>query len=652
LYDLADETQIQDGLYFSDDGGLNFTKVYDFDPLSWCNQWGSFPPFDVDKLAAANGLSLTSQFVIRFQQHDEHDFRGSPNIDGFYIDNVVVREPETEYAILPFEDGFESGEFKKAWSWSHPDSTVLNMSEIKPTGQVGITPNTKFEGQYGAFMGKVCDDNFVTNALDLHLNLSGQTQVELSFMLYDLADETQIQDGLYFSDDGGLNFTKVYDFDPSNYANSFQSYAINIGELVKSAGLSLSDSSVIRFQQHDEHDFRGSPNIDGFYIDNVKVQNTKLPFITSFSPGIAPVGREITITGINMNTVTEVTFAGADPVAGQALDSATLLVVVPANAQTGKISVTNEEGTTTSENSFVISDEEVAAPYNLIAESVSCFITLNWQDTTNNETGFIVERRLVDSTNFEPIATLGANSSSYADEAKALQNGAEYFYRVRAFSPLGNSVYSNDTSAIAIVSDVCGSEGETVPTAPTGLEANKTGAVDETEITLTWTNTANNASGVRVYRKREESGTYKEVAILGANEDTYVDLGLAFDVTYYYYVLAYNSAGESSRSNEDFDIAGNKVLSISDDLADVSELLRLYPNPAQNTLQFKLKNEQYGAVQLRVMNTLGQVQLNQTFNKNQLVVEESVDISQWKSGVYFVEIAQGSFRSVQRLAKQ
>ena len=308
LYNNFDETQLQDGLYFSNDGGVNFTKVYDFDPTAWCIGWAQFPPFDIDKLATANGLTLTSQFVIRIQQHGEDDFVGGSRAseDGFYIDDVVVRVPTTEYATLPFEDNFETGEFKTAWSWSHPDSTVLNSDEIKPTGQVGIGTGNPYNSTYSAFMGKRCDDGFTTNALDLHLDLSGQSQVELSFQFYNNFDETQPQDGLYFSNDGGVNFTKVYDFDPTNYDISFQLFSLNLNELIQNVGLTLSDSSVIRIQQHGEDDFVGGSRAseDGFYIDNVVVQNTKLPFITSFSPGTAPIGRQITLTGINLNTVT------------------------------------------------------------------------------------------------------------------------------------------------------------------------------------------------------------------------------------------------------------------------------------------------------------------------------------------------------------
>nr|WKN39680.1 T9SS type A sorting domain-containing protein [Tunicatimonas sp. TK19036] len=649
IRDIAEETHEQDGLYFSDDGGQSFVKVYNFLAEDWCNNYGAFPPFDIDALAAANNLNLTSQFVIRIQQYDNADFNGGfqqGENDGFYIDNVLVISRKTDFASIPFFDDFETGELSNSWLWSHPDSTTL-PNTTKPTGFVFVTADARNTNQFGLQIGKRCDDGFSTSAIDLHLNLAGQSQVEINMDLRNINNEQHLQDGIFFSSNGGKSFTKIYEFVFEELSTQYTPFSLNIDPNL--LGIAFSDSSVIRIQQYDNADFNGGfqqGENDGFYIDNVSVQNTKLPFITSFSPGIAPVGREITLTGINMNTVTSVQFAGAAPVTGQALDSVTLLVVVPANAQTGKISVTNEEGTTSSENNFVVSDEEVAAPYELSAEAVSCFITLNWQDTTNNETGFIVERRMVDSTDFIQIATLSANSTSYADEAKVLQNGTEYFYRVRAFSPLGNSAYSNEYSTTAIVSDNCGGEPPTAPPpAPTGLVAS-TPDREETQLDLNW-NAVEGATSYNVYRQVGDN--FEQVG--STTETSYTDRGLAFGTKYIYHVRAYNGR-ESDPSDTTSATTIDKILAIVDDLAEVSELLRLYPNPAQNQLQFTLKNDQYSEVQVRIINTLGQVQLNQKFVKSQPVIEKAMDISHWKSGMYFVEITQAQFRTVQRLAKQ
>ncbi|MEQ9380476.1 MAG: T9SS type A sorting domain-containing protein, partial [Imperialibacter sp.] len=568
--------------------------------------------------------------------------------DGFYIDNVIVREPPVTYATLPFEDNFDDGTMKSPWAWVQPDSTVTDLNTIIPSADYGLTSGAN-SNSFWVFMGKLCDNNaFATNALDLHLNLSGQSEVELVFDINSFFDETHAEDGIYFSEDGGNNFIKVIDWDPESWTDNtwFTHPSVNVGLLAIQNGLQLTDRFVIRFQQHDNADFNGTNDEDGIRIDNVFVRNSKLPYITAFTPGIGPVDREVTISGGNFANTQEVLFNEIKADTFIVVDSATLIVKVPAGAETGKISVTNEEGTTSSENDFVVSTEEVAAPYELSAEAVSCFITLNWQDTTGNETGFIVERRMVDSTDFTQIATLGANSTSYADEARVLQNGTEYFYRVRAFSPLGNSAYSNEASATAIVSDNCGGEPPTAPPpAPTGLVAS-TPDREETQLDLNW-NVVEGATSYNVYR--QVGGNFEQVG--STTETSYTDRGLAFGTIYIYHVRAYNGR-ESDPSDTASATTIDKILAIGDDLAEVSELLRLYPNPAQGQLQFTLKNDEYSEVQLRVFNTLGQVQLDQSFIKNQPVIEDAMDISHWKSGMYFVEITQGQFRTVQRVAKQ
>ena len=116
IFDNQDETHSEDGIYFSDDNGMNFEKVLDFHPADWCDyRYGQFTPVDVSQLATQHELDLNDQFVIRFQQHDDDDFFGNP--DGFYLDNVRVYAQEPAYASLPFCDDFETGQLSDNWAW-------------------------------------------------------------------------------------------------------------------------------------------------------------------------------------------------------------------------------------------------------------------------------------------------------------------------------------------------------------------------------------------------------------------------------------------------------------------------------------------------------------------------------------------------------
>ena len=86
-----------------------------------------------------------------------------------------------------------------------------------------------------------------------------------------------------------------------------------------------------------------------------------------------------------------------------------------------------------------------AAPTSLTAAVVNkTRIQLTWVDTSNNETGFRVERS-INGGSYAEIGTTGANVTSITNTG--LTRGVTYYYRVRAYNASGNSTYSNVASA-------------------------------------------------------------------------------------------------------------------------------------------------------------------------------------------------------------
>ena len=303
MYSFNEGTDPEDGIYFSDNGGSSFTKVYDFDGDSWSGfLYGQLPPFDVDQLAADNGLTLNDQFVIRWQQRDAGDFVDGfrDAEDGLYIDDVIIRSNPIVYATLPFEDGFESGEFGDSWRRKFASNTIGTtrlggFAEVRD--RVGNDTPTPANGNFAAVLGRRNVFQPTTNALDLHLDLSGETDVELLYRLLDFNDETQPQDAIWFSDDGGATFSRVFSLDGDNW-NGFvygQLPPLDVDQLAADNGLTLTDRFVIRFQQHDQGDFIDAfrDAEDGFFIDDVLVRRTptvhvSLPFRDGFEA--APFG--------------------------------------------------------------------------------------------------------------------------------------------------------------------------------------------------------------------------------------------------------------------------------------------------------------------------------------------------------------------------
>jgi gliding motility-associated-like protein len=85
-------------------------------------------------------------------------------------------------------------------------------------------------------------------------------------------------------------------------------------------------------------------------------------------------------------------------------------------------------------------------PRNLQGAALSeTSISLTWDDRSNNETGFEIERS-VNGINFTPLASEGVDIETYTDNN--LNLASRYYYRVRAINTFGNSYYSNVVSVI------------------------------------------------------------------------------------------------------------------------------------------------------------------------------------------------------------
>ena len=67
-------------------------------------------------------------------------------------------------------------------------------------------------------------------------------------------------------------------------------------------------------------------------------------------------------------------------------------------------------------------------------------LTLSWIDHSDNEDGFKIERSS-DSVNFQEIAIVGENETTYIDDS--VVDDQSYSYRVKAYNGFGESDYSN-----------------------------------------------------------------------------------------------------------------------------------------------------------------------------------------------------------------
>jgi titin len=106
-----------------------------------------------------------------------------------------------------------------------------------------------------------------------------------------------------------------------------------------------------------------------------------------------------------------------------------------------RVSAFNSAGASAYSNKVSVALTVPAAPTQLTAAVArNGQVTLNWQDHSNNETGFQIERSS-DGNVFTAIATVAINIKKYKDVTAAA--GQTYFYRVTAKNNVGLSNYTN-----------------------------------------------------------------------------------------------------------------------------------------------------------------------------------------------------------------
>lgn len=180
------------------------------------------------------------------------------------------------------------------------------------------------------------------------------------------------------------------------------------------------------------------------------------------------------------------------------------------------------------------------SPTNLFALAGEGFISLAWDDNSNNETQFRLERKAGTNGAWVLIGATSADFAAYRDYAVEL--GVTYSYRVFAYSDtLGASGYSNEASATL---------GGQAPGAPV-MTSGECVIRDSTSVLLA--GTANpSGSDTTVWFEWGETSSYGNVTVeesvgSGTNAVSVSQpvLNLVPGTTYYFRVAGRNSAGTS-----------------------------------------------------------------------------------------------------------
>nr|MCU0392161.1 S8 family serine peptidase [Thermoflexibacter sp.] len=232
-----------------------------------------------------------------------------------------------------------------------------------------------------------------------------------------------------------------------------------------------------------------------------------------------------------------------------------------------------------------------ATPTNLVATAVSASsIRLHWEDNSNTETDYIIERAVQLADDFQVIAILKANETTYTDENRLL-NGTRYFYRVRAVRGQASSAYSNVTNTLTLDSPI--------PLAPI-----LKGQAGDRSVLLTWEMVGSDANVA--YYEIYGFTANQPLSLLGvSDEKQFLVRGLKNTITYTFRVVAVSKTGASSPLSNSITLRPSIVLGMETSAQNVD--FNIYPNPNAGEFKLHFQTSEFNKIlEMNLINSLGQ----------------------------------------------
>ena len=168
---------------------------------------------------------------------------------------AVLNAYPKSYKVPTYSTGFDNG-LDSYWKIYQSNNNARTITTVE---------DDPFEGSGHLTMDAIYDGTFSENQACLHLNLSGKTNVIIEFWWKELFDESHTNDGVFISDDGGINYTKIYNL--TGGSSTYSKVSINISDEISALGLSHSSNFIIKFQQYDNYTIP----TDGMAFDDLKV---------------------------------------------------------------------------------------------------------------------------------------------------------------------------------------------------------------------------------------------------------------------------------------------------------------------------------------------------------------------------------------------
>ncbi len=161
------------------------------------------------------------------------------------------------------------------------------------------------------------------------------------------------------------------------------------------------------------------------------------------------------------------------------------------------------------------------------------------------------------------------------------------------------------------------------------------------KISLSWSDQSTDEAGFVIERKTED-GTWGEIGRVAANKLTFNNEAELFNTKYYYRVSSFSKFGNSVPTNiVTFTTPADPNTGISANAEESS--LNIFPNPATNLFVMVTK----GNVWMKIFDVHGKLVLQ----KNNCSTSETVDISGFSNGIYFLQACNSDKINVVKLMK-
>jgi len=180
-------------------------------------------------------------------------------------------------------------------------------------------------------------------------------------------------------------------------------------------------------------------------------------------------------------------------------------------------------------------------PSGFAAGGTGTTIDLTWLDNSNNESGFIIERYIVDPNQSQTVFDWQIKTVTAPDVVFFSDTGlipqTTYYYRIKSYNQYGESAYdtivSKTTDAVAVAN-------LQVPTLNSAVVEQS--FLDPPQVVLSWTDNSSTETAFLIERRVGVSGPFSQIFVAAANSTTYTDTNVIEGGFYTYRLRAYRSS--------------------------------------------------------------------------------------------------------------